>query len=834
MAKKASSSSKKKKGPKGKKARAKAKLERQWGEQPTGEPAVKRQGKSRLLSSMSSKTTRDPEKEEKEETTGNEESSPVHRRNNNVHNHDDALLSSDDDDDEDDMVSNGKAYASLLNSIRQETKGTAMRKYDNKADDLYFDDNDEDDKSSTNESDASAIDDDDDDDLSETLVLSADPFTERFSSVSTNDTDMTPATSQQQQQQKQQQQQQQTVNLVKVDAARYCLNVDEHYEVQASQHLLECLDTSCTQPASKDNNNNNNNKSPMKWSALAHAYFCNTRDALQKQWQTQHHSDPRRRHSTARTPVLDANQCLMLPPLACYADVLHTNMKDASSRSTMQQILALHILHHVLTSRNRVSRNNKRLQEQQTQHNNINNNDSSNISNPNLVRDQGFTRPTVLILLPTRGVCHAFVSTLLDLLSGTVDKQDRFETEYGPPKVEENMDQVSRQRRRTVLEQKGKEWTELFGDKANDDDDFRIGLSLNPKRVSGSKQTNNAASANTKIAIKLFTDFYKSDIILASPLAMKVTAEEDDMQVDFLSSIEICLVWRTDVLMMQNWDHVTDVLALLNQQPQDTNDTDFSRVRPYLLDGRAEEYRQLIVMGAFADPLIISAFKRYAKSRAGQFRIKRRCPAEEAAVTQVLLPTRQVFQRVNAASFATQSQDRLNYFVDMILPQLDKHQQKHTLIYVPSYFDFIALRNLLLKREMDFVSVTEYSRTSEVSRGRARFLQGRKSIMLYTGRAHYFHRHLIKGARHVIFFGLPEHAEFYAQHVNVLNEGLLPSSSTGIVDSVEDMNDKLTSQTESSLVLFTRYESHALERIVGTSNCSRMTKGEKSTFLFSA
>jgi U3 small nucleolar RNA-associated protein 25 len=93
--------------------------------------------------------------------------------------------------------------------------------------------------------------------------------------------------------------------------------------------------------------------------------------------------------------------------------------------------------------------------------------------------------------------------------------------------------------------------------------------------------------------------------------------------------------------------------------------------------------------------------------------------------------------------------------------------------------------------------------------------------MLYTGRAHFFLRHKIKGIRHLIFFGLPEHPEFYADLVNVINEGLEK------VDG--DLN---TDSTTSSLALFTKYEPHALERIVGTKQSNRMVKGDKSSFLF--
>merc|ERR1711865_1182960 len=105
----------------------------------------------------------------------------------------------------------------------------------------------------------------------------------------------------------------------------------------------------------------------------------------------------------------------------------------------------------------------------------------------------------------------------------------------------------------------------------------------------------------------------------------------------------------------------------------------------------------------------------------------------------------------------------------------------HTCLYIPSYFDFCALRNTLLKNELTnlFVSVTEYARSTEISRGRARFLQGRKPLLLYTGRAHFFHRHAIKGIRNLIFFGLPEHAEFYSDYVNLITTS---SSSSSIGD----------------------------------------------------
>lgn len=45
------------------------------------------------------------------------------------------------------------------------------------------------------------------------------------------------------------------------------------------------------------------------------------------------------------------------------------------------------------------------------------------------------------------------------------------------------------------------------------------------------------------------------DIIVASPLGMKMQAEKEG-STDLLSSLEVVVVDGVDVLMMQNWDHV--------------------------------------------------------------------------------------------------------------------------------------------------------------------------------------------------------------------------------------------------------------------------------------
>jgi U3 small nucleolar RNA-associated protein 25 len=361
-------------------------------------------------------------------------------------------------------------------------------------------------------------------------------------------------------------------------------------------------------------------------------------------------------------------------------------MCASKTRDEWHRLYVLHVLNHVLTARGRIQRHNKQIKDQEEAQlkankesddkNNENHEDndrdtekrskstrnSANDEDDDEVevdeekwRDQGFTRPTVLVLLPTRGVAYRFVHDLLDLLgkkdSMNPEYMERLEAEYGAVAADSTAEgaddndkgrnvanEEKERRRKAVLERKGAAWLEVFGDTANQDDDFKMGISLTPKAAGGAKkgpksgnQTSTSGSSDkSNVSVKLYSDFYKSDIILASPLGLKVLAtkpharepenndddNDDDGNGDFdyLSSIEICLVQYADILMMQNWDHVNDILSVLNQQPQKNNDTDFSRVRNYCLEGKAAHWRQLILSSHIMDPCILSTFTRHAKS----------------------------------------------------------------------------------------------------------------------------------------------------------------------------------------------------------------------------
>ena len=67
----------------------------------------------------------------------------------------------------------------------------------------------------------------------------------------------------------------------------------------------------------------------------------------------------------------------------------------------------------------------------------------------------------------------------------------------------------------------------------------------------------------------------------------------------------------------------------------------------------------------------------------------------------------------------------------------------HTLIYIPSYFDYVRLRNYMKKEEINFASICEYTSKSEMSRARHFFQNGERQFVLFTERFHFYKRSVV-------------------------------------------------------------------------------------------
>ncbi|KAG7098451.1 hypothetical protein E1B28_000401 [Marasmius oreades] len=457
--------------------------------------------------------------------------------------------------------------------------------------------------------------------------------------------------------------------------------------------------------------------------------------------------------------------------LLCGYQDFYSTFSTWGSKQCVREAISLHILNHITKKRRRVLKNNERL---------------SNASKyksdpPEDVQDQGFTRPSTLILLPTRNSALAWFSALISHTPSPeyqIENHSRFVAEYGLPP--DAVDKLASAEPGTYPE----DHVENF--KGNVDDCFRIGIKM------------------TRKSVKAFSDFYKCDLLIASPLGLRQSIQKE-RGADYLSSIEVLVIDQLDALTMQNWDHVKFILEHLNKLPKESHDTDFSRVKPWYLDGHSEYLRQSILLSAYETPETRALFNNNLKNLAGRIRQDKRWSAID-----VPEGVQQNFIRFECSNPQSETDKRFNYFITQVLPTVLKSavQSANTAIFIPSYFDLIRVQNhFRTLTGTSYTVLSEYSSNQDISRARQAFFLGQKSFLLITERFHFYKRYKIRGIRNIIFYGPPDHPQFYSELLSYpfLDDGVEASDLT-------------------CRVLFSKYDWFRLERIAGTEAAAELIK----------
>lgn len=517
--------------------------------------------------------------------------------------------------------------------------------------------------------------------------------------------------------------------------------------------------------------------------------ICNpsqlTKELSIKQQIAQHIPEANQDNLKDDSSTLTPLQAEIISIASNYQDLYYPH-RTHNSGEQIRLAYCIHALDHVLKTRQKVLHHNSKLAKLKAS--------KKNVVIPDDFRDQGFVRPRVLIVLPFRDSAYRVINMLMDLLnpeekSKTVN-YSRFVDEF-------TGDSLHFPKRNP----KPEDYEQTFS--GNTEDTFRIGISF------------------TKKSMKLYAPFYSSDILIASPLGLRLiigAPGEKDREYDFLASIELLILDQMELFLAQNWDHLLYMFDHLHLQPQSRQNTDFSRVRSWCLNGWSKFYRQTLLFSSYDLPEFRSLFNNRCRNYGGKVRTAN--VVQRGSIRHVVMEVPQVFHRIEVKSLESSFDTRFEYFTNTILPQFKSATMAHCMIYVPSYFDYVRIRNYFKKEEVNFTQICEYTKDNKVSRARTLFYHGGAHFLLYSERAHFFKRMRVKGIRHIIMYQPPMWHNFYPEVINLMQE------------INQNPNDDVVKNSMSVTVLYTKYDILQLSAITGHDNVAKMLSSKKQTHMF--
>lgn len=456
--------------------------------------------------------------------------------------------------------------------------------------------------------------------------------------------------------------------------------------------------------------------------------------------------------------------------IAEYRDLIYMR-RTATKGQAMRTIYTLHILNHILKSRAKINHHNYRLSKK-----------------PDLeFRDQGFTRPTAVLLVPFRHDCYEIVKKIQFLLpKAEITNKKRFASDYGP---------TLKKRIKRRFRKKPQDYDETF--KGNTDDDFKIGVRISSKIV------------------HLYSNFYSSDLIIASPLGLeRIAGQTRNRDFDFLSSVEILIIDRADILYQQNCKNFMDTVKSFNHLPKESHDCNFFRVRMYALDGNAKYFRQTILISSVEQRWFESfLFRNFCFNYKGY--LSSITKVKIPAINQIPDTVRVSFRLFDSCNPQNEIDDRFAFFTSKILPDFQAKETLQTLIYIPSYFDFTRLRNYFRENELSSVMVCEHSKSGKIAQARDNFFHGRRHFMLYTERCHFYKRLSIKGVQHIIFYQPPTNPKFF-QDISFF---------------FLDSNRRRKGEEKTCTIIVSKFDFFPLKHIIGPNETKQMLNSEQKVFI---
>ena len=404
------------------------------------------------------------------------------------------------------------------------------------------------------------------------------------------------------------------------------------------------------------------------------------------------------------------------------------------------------------------------------------------------IKDQGFTSPKVLILVPYKKHAKIIMEQLIKLFSN------------------ENWKGITNK----------KKFLDEYSEFDSMDDCFRLGISV----------------SFFENKMKLYTPFDESDIIIASPLGLKLAKPSDNDKsfknskvYDFLSSIEIFLMDFSEVFIYQNLEHLNEILSFLNKPPKNNqNIVDINRIKENYANNFGEYLRQNIIISQFKCIDIDVAINDICKNINGKILLN---GPYENQITLLKNEFEEKYRMLNSDNYEIRYEfkilrdlkkneedfeEKFNYFTKNIWQNLYESFEKHTIIFVSSTFDYMILKSFFKKKSKSVCFISEDTDKRDWQRNRLFFEQGKYKFLLYDERAHVYKKINLKFAKNIFFYSLPEDPMIFNEMIHLID----PVNYNQNLEKYNYESKQNEIQKYGSVIaLVTPVEKYNLEKILG-------------------
>ena len=360
------------------------------------------------------------------------------------------------------------------------------------------------------------------------------------------------------------------------------------------------------------------------------------------------------------------------------------------------------------------------------------------------IKDQGFTCPKVLILVPYKKHARIILEEMINIFSNNnwkgITNKKKFKDEYS--------------------------------EFDSNDDCFRMGINI----------------SFFENKMKLYSPFDESDIILASPLGLKLATPTDNDKTfknnkvyDFLSSIEIFLMDFSEVFIYQNIEHLNEILSFINKQPKNNqNIVDINRIKGNYANNFGEFLRQNIIVSHFKSLDIDLSINDICKNINGKVLfdgpyenqpelIKKEFSETYNYMNSKNYEIRYEFKILRDLKGEDDFDEKFKYFTKNIWQNLYESFEKHTIIFISSTFDYLRLKSFFKQKSKSVCYISEDTDKKDWQRNRLYFENGKYKFLLYNERAHIYKKINLKFAKNIFFYSLPEDPKVFNDLIHLID-----------------------------------------------------------------